>query len=51
MDAMIAFEPEAISGGGVAGPPLLPPDYFKGFRPPLNLGRCGEQNLRLKDKR
>ena len=35
---------------GVARPTSPPPDHFKGFRPPLNLGRCREPNLRIKDK-
>ena len=36
---------------GVVQPPSPPPDHFKGFRTLLNIGRCGEPNLRKKDKR
>ena len=34
------FSPEGFS-----------PDHLKGFQPLLNIGRCGESNLRIKDKR
>ena len=35
---------------GLARTPSQPPDHLKGFQPLLDLGRCGESNLRIKDK-
>ena len=52
---------EAILGGwrgpsratprGFQGVATPPPDHLNGFQSLLNLGRCGESNLRIKDKR